>query len=129
MIRAVLAPFIFVLHTSLQSSPCVVGGLIILLGLVKLIMPNGKIKQHGIKYGLMFSFGRVSVLMIRCSSVILSVRYGELSKDRYPIIANHLSYLDIILLIEFATNRIPAPKFSLRKAFAAIFGLVPGHLI
>jgi 1-acyl-sn-glycerol-3-phosphate acyltransferase len=31
------------------------------------------------------------------------------------IVANHLSYLDIILLIEFAHGRIPPPKFFLKK--------------
>jgi len=121
MIRAVLAPFIFVLHTSLQILNLALwGGLIILLGLVKLIMPNGKIRTawNKVMHGLMFSFGRVSVLMIRLFNRVdieCSV-HGELSKDRwYLIIANHLSYLDIILLIEFATNRIPAPKFFLKK--------------
>ena len=69
-------------------------------------------------HALMFSFGRISVILIRLFNkvdIVCSV-HGTLSKDSwYLIIANHLSYLDIILLIEFATHRIPAPKFFLKK--------------
>lgn len=121
MIRAVLAPFIFVIHTTLQISNLALwGGLIIALGLVKLLLPNGPIRAmwNKIMHALMFSFGRISVLLIRLFNRvdIECAVHGELAKDRwYLIIANHLSYLDIILLIEFATHRIPAPKFFLKK--------------
>ena len=121
MIRAVLAPFIFVIHTTLQILNLALwGGLIIVLGLVKLLLPNGAVKAlwNKVMHALMFSFGRVSVLLIRLFNNVnieCSV-HGELAQDRwYLIIANHLSYLDIILLIEFATHRIPAPKFFLKK--------------
>jgi 1-acyl-sn-glycerol-3-phosphate acyltransferase len=41
---------------------------------------------------------------------------GELSKKEwYLIVANHLSWLDIILLTDFAAGKIPAPKFFLKK--------------
>jgi 1-acyl-sn-glycerol-3-phosphate acyltransferase len=69
-------------------------------------------------HACLFSFGRVSVVLIRLFNNvnIECAVHGELSKDRwYLIIANHLSYLDIVLLIEFATHRIPAPKFFLKK--------------
>ena len=121
MIRVVLAPFIFVVHTILQISNLALwGGLIIVLGLVKLLLPNGPVKAvwNKVMHALMFSFGRVSVLLIRLFNKvdIECAVHGELAKDRwYLIIANHLSYLDIILLIEFATHRIPAPKFFLKK--------------
>ena len=121
MIRVVLAPFIFVVHTILQILNLALwGGLIIVLGLVKLLLPNGAVKTawNKIMHALMFSFGRVSVLLIRLFNKvdIECAVHGELAKDRwYLIIANHLSYLDIILLIEFATHRIPAPKFFLKK--------------
>ena len=65
MIRVVLAPFIFVLHTTLQILNLAFwGGLIILLGLVKLLLPNGKIRTawNKVMHALMFSFGRISVL-------------------------------------------------------------------
>ncbi|GEA09608.1 acyltransferase [Alteromonas sp. KUL42] len=121
MIRVVLAPFIFLVHTILQILNLALwGGLIIVLGLVKLLLPNGAVKTtwNKVMHALMFSFGRVSVLLIRLFNKvdIECAVHGELAKDRwYLIIANHLSYLDIILLIEFATHRIPAPKFFLKK--------------
>ena len=121
MIRVVLAPFIFVVHTILQISNLALwGGLIIVLGLVKLLLPNGPVKAawNKVMHALMFSFGRISVLLIRLFNKvdIECAVHGELAKDRwYLIIANHLSYLDIVLLIEFATHRIPAPKFFLKK--------------
>ncbi len=121
MIRAVLAPFIFILHTALQIANLALwGGLIILLGLIKLVLPNGPVRAawNKLMHALMFSFGRISVLLIRLFNNvdIECAVHGELAKDRwYLIIANHLSYLDIILLIEFATHRIPAPKFFLKK--------------
>ena len=121
MIRVVLAPFIFVFHTFLQITNLAFWGmLIIILGLVKLVMPNGKIKTfwNKIMHACMFAFGRISVLMIRLFNNVRIENqiHGELAKNSwYLIIANHLSYLDIILLIEFATYRIPAPKFFLKK--------------
>ncbi|WP_334065586.1 acyltransferase [Alteromonas genovensis] len=121
MIRNILAPITFVVHITLQLLNLAFwGGLIIALGLVKLLLPNGKVRTlwNSMMHGLMFSFGRLSVLLIRFFNNI-DIEYavhGELTKDRwYLIIANHLSYLDIILLIEFATKRIPAPKFFLKK--------------
>jgi len=121
MTRAVLAPFIFVIHTSLQIANLALwGGLIILFGLVKLVIPNGRVRTwwNTVMHALMFSFGRISVILIRLFNNvdIECAVHGELAKDRwYLIIANHLSYLDIVLLIEFATYRIPAPKFFLKK--------------
>ena len=121
MTRNILAPITFVVHITLQLLNLAFwGGLIIVLGLVKLLLPNGRVKTlwNSVMHGLMFSFGRLSVLLIRLFNNI-DIEYavqGELAKDRwYLIIANHLSYLDIILLIEFATKRIPAPKFFLKK--------------
>jgi 1-acyl-sn-glycerol-3-phosphate acyltransferase len=41
---------------------------------------------------------------------------GELDKKHwYLMMPNHLSWLDIVLLIEFSAGRIPAPKFFLKK--------------
>lgn len=91
-----------------------------MFGVVKLILPSGKITEvwNSVMHACLFSFGRVSVVLIRLFNNvnIECAVHGELSKDRwYLIIANHLSYLDIVLLIEFATHRIPAPKFFLKK--------------
>ncbi|MDP2537583.1 acyltransferase [Alteromonas stellipolaris] len=121
MIRTLFSPVIFVIHTALQIANLALwGGLIILFGVVKLILPSGKITEvwNSVMHACLFSFGRVSVVLIRLFNNvnIECAVHGELSKDRwYLIIANHLSYLDIVLLIEFATHRIPAPKFFLKK--------------
>lgn len=41
---------------------------------------------------------------------------GDLDKKHwYLMMPNHLSWLDIVLLIEFSAGRIPAPKFFLKK--------------
>ncbi|WP_339891744.1 acyltransferase [uncultured Alteromonas sp.] len=121
MIRTLFSPVTFVVHTALQIANLALwGGLIILFGVVKLILPSGKVTEawNSVMHACLFSFGRVSVLLIRLFNNvnIECAVHGELSKDRwYLIIANHLSYLDIVLLIEFATHRIPAPKFFLKK--------------
>jgi len=121
MIAAVFAVLIFIIHTSLQIMNLAIWGLLIIfLGVIKLALPEGKIKAiwNLLMHACMFNFGRISVLLIRFFNRI-DIEYaihGELARNRwYLIIANHLSYLDIILLIEFATNRIPAPKFFLKK--------------
>ena len=119
--KVVLIPLIFLLHTTLQIANLALwGGLIILLGLVKLLVPVNPFRRAlmTVMHGFMFCFGRVSVGFIRLfNSVEMDYRiHGELSKDNwYLIVANHLSYLDIILLIEFAAKRIPAPKFFLKQ--------------
>jgi len=121
MTRVVLAPFVFIVHTLLQTLNLTFWGvLVIALGLIKLLLPDGNVKTmwNNIMHACMFNFGRISVFLIKLFNDVdieCSV-HGELAKNRwYLIIANHLSYLDIILLIEFATHRIPAPKFFLKK--------------
>ncbi|NDV92555.1 acyltransferase [Alteromonas sp. 345S023] len=121
MIRLLLAPFIFVIHTSLQIANLALwGSLIIVLGFIKLALPKGKIRAqwNTVMHGCMFAFGRISVRLIQLFNRVTIVRniHGELAKEGwYLIIANHLSYLDIVLLIDFANKRIPAPKFFLKK--------------
>lgn len=119
--RVVLAPFIFVIHTTLQISNLAFWGmLIITFGLVKLVLPFEGIKAlfSSLMNGMLCGFGKVSVSMIRLFNPV-DIEYridGELDKDNwYLIVANHLSYLDIVLMIEFAADRIPAPKFFLKK--------------
>ena len=119
--RVVLAPFIFVIHTTLQISNLAFWGmLIITFGLVKLVLPFEGIKAlfSSLMNGMLCGFGKVSVSMIQLFNPV-DIEYridGELDKDNwYLIVANHLSYLDIVLMIEFAADRIPAPKFFLKK--------------
>ncbi|RDV24006.1 acyltransferase [Alteromonas aestuariivivens] len=119
--KYLLAPFIFVIHTSLQISNLALwGSLVILCGLIKLALPlnNARRWLAELMHGFMFCFGKLSVGLIRLFNPIkLEYRiHGDLSRQNwYLIVANHLSYLDIILLIEFAGGRIPAPKFFLKQ--------------
>ncbi|GEA13512.1 acyltransferase [Alteromonas sp. KUL49] len=121
MIRTLLSPLVFVVHTTLQIANLALwGGLVIIFGLIKLLPLGQKVRLfwNGLMHAFMFSFGKVSVFFIRVFNAvdIECAVHGELSKNKwYLIIANHLSYLDIVLLIEFAANRIPAPKFFLKK--------------
>ena len=94
--------------------------LITLFGIVKLVLPFKWVAKllNPIMHFFMFAFGIISVKLIRlCNRASWEYTIsGELSKDKwYLMIPNHLSYLDIILLIEFAAFRIPAPKFFLKK--------------
>ena len=93
---------------------------ITLLGLIKFILPFPFITRplNIVLNFMMCAFGFCSVTLIRCmNSVELDyVVEGELSKKEwYLIVANHLSWLDIILLTDFAAGKIPAPKFFLKK--------------
>jgi len=112
---------IFILHTALQIVNLAIWALIVFtLGIVKLLLPIPAIRKRLliVMNGAMFAFGIVSVRLIKCFNK-LEIDYrisDELSKDQwYLLIANHLSYLDIILLIEFSATRIPAPKFFLKR--------------
>jgi 1-acyl-sn-glycerol-3-phosphate acyltransferase len=67
---------------------------------------------------LYFAFGIFSVALIKVFNRIeIRIEIDEaLSKQKwYLITANHVSYLDIILLIDFCAPRIPPPKFFLKK--------------
>ncbi|WJG09894.1 acyltransferase [Aliiglaciecola sp. LCG003] len=94
--------------------------LITLLGLIKLLLPFGLVAAAltPVMHFLMFAFGVVSVKMIRLTNKVdwQCEIDSQLNKNHwYLMMANHLSYLDIILLIDFAAKRIPAPKFFLKK--------------
>lgn len=112
---------VFPIHFVLQVvNLSVWATLITLLGLVKLFTPTRwvNVMINPIMHHLMFCFGLLSVKLIKLFNSVrweLSVE-GQLSKDNwYLMMPNHLSYLDIILLIEFAATRIPAPKFFLKR--------------
>ena len=94
--------------------------LITALGLVKLVLPFSWVAKllNPAMHGFMFCFGLISVMLIKLTNKVEwdCTINGELSKQNwYLMTPNHLSYLDIILLIEFAAMRIPAPKFFLKK--------------
>ena len=90
------------------------------LGLIKFMLPFDFVTKplNIILNFMMCAFGFCSVALIKCMNKV-ELDYvvdGQLSKKEwYLIIANHLSWLDIILLTDFAAGKIPAPKFFLKK--------------
>lgn len=119
--RTALAPLIFIIHTPLQiANMAVWGSLIVIFGLVKLLLPLPRLQRALaiLMQGFLLCFGRLSVAMIKLFNPVSIERRFSAPVSRhswYLIIANHLSYLDIILLIELAYGRIPAPKFFLKR--------------
>lgn len=121
MLSFIPAFLMFPLHFTLQMLNLSFWAvLIIILGLVKFLLPFKWVATvlSPIMHFMMFAFGIISVKLIRLTNKVqwdCKVN-GELSKNSwYLMMPNHLSYLDIILLIEFAASRIPAPKFFLKK--------------
>ncbi|MBU3021985.1 acyltransferase [Aestuariibacter sp. A3R04] len=119
--RTYLAPLIFVVHTSLQIANLALWAtLVVSVGLVKFLLPAPRLQRQllNIMHVFMHCFGRISVMMIKGFNKV-NIDYnteGTLSKESwYLLIANHLSYLDIVLLIDFTRGRIPPPKFFLKQ--------------
>lgn len=112
---------IFPIHLFLQLINLAVwGGLIIIFGCIRFLLPIKRVRDLllDIMHRLYFSFGILSVAMIKMFNRIeIQIDIDEpLSKQKwYLITANHISYLDIILLIDFCAPRIPPPKFFLKK--------------
>jgi 1-acyl-sn-glycerol-3-phosphate acyltransferase len=111
----------FVIHFCLQMSNLGFWGIsIVLLGLVRFVLPFKVIQNTllSIMHRCYFTFSIISVWLIKRFNKLdinLSIN-SELSKDKwYLIIANHLSYLDIILLIEMCAKHTSPPKFFLKK--------------
>ena len=100
MIRVVLAPFIFVFHTFLQITNLAFWGmLIIILGLVKLVMPNGKIKTF---------WNKISC----CSNFLFSKLEAP---DVVSVIVPEWLVLSSYLMVS-----LPAPPSSLAKSALAM---------
>jgi 1-acyl-sn-glycerol-3-phosphate acyltransferase len=112
---------IFPIHLTIQLCNLALwGGLVIFFGLIKLIIPISGAQEVllNVMHRLYFSFGIFSVAIIKAFNRIeIRIEFDEaLSKQKwYLITANHISYLDIILLIDFCAPRIPPPKFFLKK--------------
>lgn len=114
------ALFVFPLHFTLQIfNLCFWGGPIIVLGIVKLI-PLTFLRQtiNPVIANFEIAFGVCSISLLKFFNRI-NIDYrvsSELSKDQwYLVTVNHRSYLDVILVMDFAYQRIPAPKFFLKK--------------
>lgn len=116
-----LAPIIFPIHFCLQMINLGFWAtLAFVFGVIKFVLPVAPLRAP-INHILAFIIGRfgiISVGMIKFFNRI-DIEYkvnGEVSENGwYLVIANHLSYLDIILLIAFTHRRIPTPKFFLKQ--------------
>jgi 1-acyl-sn-glycerol-3-phosphate acyltransferase len=112
---------VFPVHLTLQMISLAFWTInITLLGFIKFILPLSFVTKplNVILNFMMYAFGFCSVALIKCMNNVEFdyVVEGELSKKEwYLIISNHLSWLDIILLTDFAVRKIPAPKFFLKK--------------
>lgn len=116
-----MAFIIFPLHFVLQILNLALWAtLVVTFGLLKLIIPLSAGKQlfNTCLNFYVASFGHCSVGLIKLFNRAewdYQIN-GELSQNNwYLLISNHLSYLDIILLIQFAAGRIPSPKFFLKQ--------------
>jgi 1-acyl-sn-glycerol-3-phosphate acyltransferase len=121
MLRVLPSFILFPLHLSLQMLNLSFWALLILaLGLLKLILPLPSITKliNVLLNSMLCTFGTLSVALIKLTNKV-DLDYqieGEVSQQGwYLLMSNHLSWLDIILLTEFAVGRIPAPKFFLKK--------------
>ncbi len=119
--KAIRSIIIFPIHLILQLTNLGFwGGMIIIFGLLRFLLPINAIRNTllDVMHRLYFSFAILSVAMIKMFNRIeIRIEIDEpLSKQKwYLITANHISYLDIILLIDFCAPRIPPPKFFLKK--------------
>ncbi|MBU3005127.1 acyltransferase [Paraglaciecola arctica] len=119
---SVLPSFIvYPLHLTLQMLSLAFWAInIILLGFIKFLLPFSFVSKpiNIVLNFMMCAFGFCSVTLIKMMNKVEFdyVVDGQLSqKEWYLIISNHLSWLDIILLTDFAAGKIPAPKFFLKK--------------
>ncbi|MFT6270341.1 MAG: 1-acyl-sn-glycerol-3-phosphate acyltransferase [Alphaproteobacteria bacterium] len=112
---------IFPVHLTLQlTNMGFWGGSIFLFGLIRFAFPFKRLSNLmlDIMHRLYSTFAIISVAMIKIFNRIeIRIDIDEpLSKQKwYLITANHISYLDIILLIDFCAPRIPPPKFFVKK--------------
>ena len=115
------APIIFLIHFSLQMLNLGFWAtLAVSFGLIKFLLPRHFLRDplNALLAFFIARFGVISVGIIKFFNRI-DIQYkvnGEIRQDGwYLVVANHLSYLDIILLIAFTHNRIPTPKFFLKQ--------------
>jgi 1-acyl-sn-glycerol-3-phosphate acyltransferase len=112
---------IFPIHLALQLLNLGFwGACIIVFGLIRFLLPIERLGNFllDIMHRCYSAFAIISVAMIKIINRIeIQIDIDEpLSKQKwYLITANHISYLDIILLIDFCAPRIPPPKFFVKK--------------
>ena len=96
------------------------GTLVLIFGIIRVALPFAALSAILLRvmHRMYFSFGIISVALIKLFNRIeIRIEIDKpISKQKwYLITANHISYLDIILLIDFCAPRIPPPKFFLKK--------------
>ncbi|GGD57305.1 acyltransferase [Lacimicrobium alkaliphilum] len=96
------------------------GTLIVLMGLIKLILPVPPLTKllNRLLNNCMAGFALCSVSLINLFNKVEWQIHtqGQLNaKGWYLMMANHISWLDIVVLMHFATGRIPATKFFIKR--------------
>ncbi|MDF2180293.1 acyltransferase [Aliiglaciecola sp. CAU 1673] len=111
----------FPLHVILQILNLALWGtLIILMGIPKLLLPFPPLTRM-FNQLLNFFMGAFAFCSVSLINIFNRVEWdyqveGELKQDGwYLMMANHISWLDIILLMRFAGGRIPATKFFIKQ--------------
>lgn len=109
------------LHFTLQMINLAVWGCLVLsLGLIRLALPQRLQRHfHWLMESCENAFGVIAleIMYLFNGRNVKFTPQGELSPGKsYLIVANHLSYVDIILLIGLADGRYPAPKFFLKHS-------------
>jgi 1-acyl-sn-glycerol-3-phosphate acyltransferase len=113
----IILPVHFILQ---MSNLALWGGLIFCFGLIRFLIPIKLISRALLKlmHFFYFTYSIFAVAMIKFfNKVNVEMKVDEkLSKEKwYLIIANHISYLDIALLIRFCAEHTSPPKFFLKK--------------
>ncbi len=118
----ILIPIAF---TLLLANVAFCGSLIFLGGLLKLLLPFNSC--HKILYYPMHAFFRLwafnnYAVMILCNKIEWQITGDEgLRKDAwYLVMSNHLSWMDIFVVANFARTRIPETKFFLKESLKKV---------
>lgn len=116
-----MALIIFPLHFCLQLLTVVFfGSSIILLAIPKFLLPLSAFRRavNNLSCWLLGNYGVVSIALLNLFNRTEwdCVCNGEINKNSwYLLTSNHISYLDIILLLKWAQGRIPSPKFFIKQ--------------
>jgi len=114
VVKAPLAFVLFSLNLALW------GGLVTLMGLLKLLSPSARLRQFWSAPAHRFYRGwsRGNRALMELLNPVQWQIDGTQQLDQqawYLLIANHQSWLDIPVLAQFALDRIPEPKFFLKE--------------
>ncbi len=121
MLQKVLLPFRVVINLSFALlATSIIGACIIIIGLPKLLLPI-PIVQRGLSIAANAVFRVWGYAMSLLFHLTQPVRWhieGDslLHRDRwYMIIANHRSWVDILVLMHLACRNMPMPRFFLKQ--------------